>query len=106
MTPRPIVQCREKDPLVQVKGRSRDRQRSEEPQDAGAASDLRGAGRAALDMGGQACGVGRTELIEQECIDERAGSCAVQGLASVRCRHITYMTRQGRKVAVAYRENA
>jgi hypothetical protein len=82
----------EQDPLVEVDRWPWNRQRAEQPEHAGAASDLRCARRATLDVSGQAGGIGRTELIEQECIDERSGACAIQGVANVRFRHIRYMT--------------
>jgi hypothetical protein len=70
----------------------RDGQRAEEAEHARAAPDLGGAGGTALDMGGQACGIGGHEVVEEEEIDELARLCAVQRATVVRVRHITYMT--------------
>jgi hypothetical protein len=98
-----IVQRGQQDALVQVDRRSRDRERTKQPEDASAAADLRRACGTNLDVSGQACSVGRPELVEQERIDQRASACAIQSGATVRVRHITYMTRQGQKVAAALR---
>jgi hypothetical protein len=98
-----IVQGREQNALVEVSCRPWNRERAQQPQDAGAAADLGRAGSTTLDVGGQPRGICRAELIEQERIDERTGACAVQDGADVRVRHITYMTRQGQKVAIADR---
>lgn len=68
------------------------RQRAEEAEHAGAAADLGGAGGTTLDVGGQACGIGRDEVIEKEQVDELTGMRAVQRATVVRVRHITYMT--------------
>ena len=43
-------------------------------------------------MGGKAGGIGRTKVIEQERVDELAGTSAVQVVVNARVRHITYMT--------------
>lgn len=92
MTTGAIVERREQDPFVQIDGGPGNGQRAEQAQHASAAADLGGTRRAALDVGGQAGGIGGTELIEQERIDERARPFAIQGVASVSVRHITYMT--------------
>ncbi len=94
-----VVQRGEQDPLVEIRRRARNRKGAKQPQDPGAATDLRGAGRAALDVGGQPGCVARMELIEQERIDQRSGARAIQGVANMRLRHISYMTRPGQKVA-------
>jgi hypothetical protein len=87
-----IVERSEQDPLVEIDGGPGNRQRAEQAEHPSAAADLGGAGRAALDVGGQAGGIGRRELIEQERIDQGAGTCAIQGVANVRVRHNIYMT--------------
>ena len=87
-----VLERGEQDPLVQVRHGARRGQRAEEAEDPGAAADLGGARRAALDVGGQARGVGRFELVEQERVDQVASARAVQGMAAVRVRHIPYMT--------------
>jgi hypothetical protein len=92
MPPGPIVEGGEQDALIQVRCWSRNRQGPKQTKHASAASDLRRAGGATLDVGRQARGVGREEVIEQEEIDELAGACAIQGVADVRVRHIRYMT--------------
>ena len=99
-----IVQRSEQDPLIEIDRRPWGRKRTEQAEHPGAAADLRGARCATLDMPSQASGISRTELVEQECIDERTGACAVQGVANVRVRHITYMTGPGQKVAGTFRE--
>lgn len=43
-------------------------------------------------MGGEARGIGRQEVIEEEQVDELASVRAVQGATVVRGRHTTYMT--------------
>lgn len=55
-------------------------------------------------MGGQTCGIGSHEVIEEEEIDQLVRLCAGQGATVVRCRHITYMTRPPEKVALRYRD--
>lgn len=47
----------DEDPLVQVRHRPRRAQRTEEPEDPGASTDLGGAGRATLDVGCEPRGV-------------------------------------------------
>jgi hypothetical protein len=89
---RPVVKGREQDALVEVDRWARHREGAEQPQDTGAATDLRGAGGTTLDVGGQAGGIGRPQLVEQERIDERASASTVQRVANVRVRHIIYMT--------------
>lgn len=90
--PGAVVQGGDQDPLVQVRRGPRHRQGAQQPQDARAAADLGGAGGATLDVGGQPGGICRSELIEQEGVDERTSACAIQGVADMRVRHITYMT--------------
>jgi hypothetical protein len=92
MAVRPVVERGEQDPFVKVDRGARNRERAEQPEDTGAATDLRGTGRTTLDVGGEAGGVGRPELVEQERIDERSRASTVQRVANVRVRHITYMT--------------
>ena len=87
-----IVQRRQQDALVEVRRGSRSRKRPEQPQDARGAADLGRARGTTLDVGRETRGIGRQEVIEQEQIDEIAGVRAVQGVADVRVRHITYMT--------------
>jgi hypothetical protein len=87
-----VVQRRQQDPLVEVDRGSRDRQRAQQPEHTRASADLGGAGGTALDVCRQAGSIGRSQLIEQEGIDERPGACAVQRRTNVRVRHITYMT--------------
>lgn len=92
MTLCPIIDGREQDPLVEVRCGSRNGQRSKQTEHPRAAADLRCAGGATLDVGRQTRGVSRQEVIEQEEVDELACACAIQGVADVRVRHITYMT--------------
>ena len=94
-----VLERGQQDPLVEVRRGSRRRQGPEEAQDPGASADLAGARRAALDVGGEACRVARFELIEQERVDQGPGARAIQGIANVRVRHTTYMTRGVQKVA-------
>jgi hypothetical protein len=100
LTPGSIVQGRQEDALVEVRGGAWDGQGSQETEHPGAAADLGGACGASLDMGRQARGISGEEVIEEEEVDELAGVRAVQG---VRVRHITYMTRARQKVAKTLR---
>ena len=43
-------------------------------------------------MARKSSGVGRFELIEQERVDQVAGTRTVQGMVAGRVRHILYMT--------------
>jgi hypothetical protein len=101
-----IVQCRQQDAFVEVRGGTRDRQRPEQSQDARAAADLGRARGTTLDVSRETGGIGREKVIEQERIDEFAGVRAVQGMTDVRVRHITYMTAAIEKVARACRNRA
>jgi len=103
---RAIVQCRQQDAFIKVRGGTRDWQRPEQSKDARAAADLGRARGTTLDVGRETRGIGSEEVIEQERIDEFAGVRAVQGVADVRVRHITYMTAAIEKVARAYRNGA
>jgi hypothetical protein len=87
-----VLERGEQNPLVQVRHGARRGQRTEEPEDPGAAADLGGARGAALDVAGQARGVSRFELVEQERADQVASTRAVQGTVALRVRHIPYMT--------------
>jgi hypothetical protein len=91
----------DEDPLVKVRHRTRRAERSQQAQDPGAPADLRRTGGATLDMGCQPRGVCRLQLIEQERVDQVAGTRAVQGVVAVRVRHNLYMTGGGEKVARA-----
>ena len=92
MPPSAVFECRDEDPLVEVGHRAWGAQRPEQPEDAGTAADLGGAGRATLDVGGQPRRVGRFQLVKQERVDQVAGMRAVQGMVAVWVRHIPYMT--------------
>jgi hypothetical protein len=92
MARRAVVQGRQEDPFIEIDRGTGDGQRTQQPEHAGAPADLRGTCRTTLDVGGQAGGIGRPELIEQERIDERSSPSTVQRVANVRVRHITYMT--------------
>jgi hypothetical protein len=92
MAGRAVVEGRQEDPFVEIDRGARDRQRTQQPQHAGAPTDLGGTRRTTLDMGGQAGGISRPELVEEERIDERSSASTVQRVANVRVRHITYMT--------------
>ena len=87
-----VIECRPQDPFIEVRSGPRDRQRAEQGEDPCAAADLGRAGGAVLDMRGQSGSVRRVEVIEQERIDELASVRAIQSVADVRVRHITYMT--------------
>ena len=101
MAPSAVFECRDEDPFVQVRHGARCAQCPEQAEDPGAAADLGGAGRAALDVGGQPRGVARLQLVEQERVDQVAGARTVQGMVAERVRHILYMTRGCEKVAAA-----
>ncbi len=92
MTAPAVLECGHQDPLIQVRHGSRRRQRTEEAEHAGAPADLGGAGRAALDVSGQARGVGGLQLVEQERVDQVAGAHTIQAVADLRVRHNLYMT--------------
>lgn len=100
MTPRSILEGRHQDALVEIGGWAGHRERTEQAQDARAATDLRRAGRAAAHMGGEAGGFARVELIEEERVNEVSGARAVQGVR--RC-HVLYMTTTHEKVARRFR---
>jgi hypothetical protein len=87
-----ILEGRNQDPLVEVRHHAWRPQRPEESEDAGAPTDLGGAGGTALDVGGQSSRVCRLELVEQERVDQVARSRTVQGMVAERVRHIPYMT--------------
>jgi hypothetical protein len=90
--PAPILQDREQDALVQLRGGARRGQRPQQTEDPGAPADLGSARGAALDVGGQACRVRRFQLVEQERVDQVTGARAIQGVANLRVRHNPYMT--------------
>ena len=87
-----ILNHGEQDSLVQVRRRARCWKRAKQPEHASAAPDLSSTGGAALDVGGQPCGVGRVKLVEQERVDQVVSARAIQRVATVRVRHNTYMT--------------
>jgi hypothetical protein len=88
-----ILERGDQDPFVQVRHRARRAERSEQAEDAGAAADLGGTGRTALDVRRQPGGISRFELVEQERVDQVAGTRTVHGMVARRVRHILYMTR-------------
>ena len=92
MTAPAVLERGDQDPLIEVGHGTRGGQRTEQAEDPCAPADLGGARRAALDVGGQLRGVCRFELVEQERVDQIAGTRAVQGMVAVRVRHIPYMT--------------
>ncbi len=92
VAPAAILEGGDQDPFVQIGHRARGAQRPQESEDPRAPADLSRAGRAALDVRRQPRGVGRFELVEQERVDQVAGTRAVQGLVAERVRHTPYMT--------------
>ena len=84
----PIRQDSADDPRVEVRRGSWRIERREEGEDPCAAAELGRAGGATVDVGGEAGGTGRVEVVDEVGVDEAARGDVVDRMLG----HILYMT--------------
>jgi hypothetical protein len=95
-----VAEGGDEDPLVEVGRGGRRGEAAEEGQEPRGPADLGGAGRAVPDVGRQAGGVERGEVVHEERVDETARLGVLKGLATDRrVAHTLYMAERARKVA-------
>jgi hypothetical protein len=101
MAPVAVAERGEQDSLVDVRRGRRDREAAEEPKQPRGAAHLGLAGGAGFDVGREACGVKRGELVREVRVDQATRMGVLKRLATGRrVAHTLYMAERTRKVAV------